>query len=125
MVNTPSRGILKNKKTLTVVLIACAIEVVLSVKSLTASATTLHDWVHLAGMLFAAAIFVSLAVRVRAVQERFVFGSGSVALCLLILLSIATPSFEIMHLARWVILLAWISATASGITLLWQRESPK
>jgi len=125
MVNTPSQGILKNKKTLAVVLIACAIEIVLSVKSLTVSTTTSHDWVRLAGVLFAVVIFVSLTVRVRAARERFVFGSGSVALCLLALLSIATPSVEVMHLARWVILLAWIGATASGVTLLWQKERPK
>jgi len=125
MVNIPSQGILKNRKTLAVVLIACVIEVLLSVKSLTALATTAHDWVRLAGLLFAAAIFVSLTIRVRVVRERFVFGFGSIALCLLAALSIATPSTEFMHLVRWMILLAWIGATTNGITLLWQKERPK
>jgi uncharacterized membrane protein len=125
MYDTPSQGILKSKKTLAVVLIACVIEIVLSVKSLTVSVTTSRDWVRLAGVLFAAMIFVSLTARVRTVQERFVFGSGSVALCLLALLSVAAPSIEVILVARWVILLAWISAMASGITLLRRKQRPK
>jgi hypothetical protein len=127
MVDIPIQGILDNKMVLAVVLIGCLIETGFSAKSLSSSVTTSHDLVHFAGLLFAIAIFVSLTIRVRVLQERFVFGSGSAALCLVALLSSATPSIEITHLARWVILLAWISATLNGIALLWRRErsSPK
>jgi hypothetical protein len=111
------RRIFQSKRILLLVLAACAFETVLSGRSIGRPAPSAHNWINIVGLLFSGWIVTALALRTSISKERFLFGIISAIFILWIAIALMLPSQEIVHILRWMILLLWVGATASGIAI--------
>ena len=119
------RGIFQSKRALLLGLAACVIEVILSIRSIDKAASTMHDWVHVFGLMFCMWIVTSIAFRTKAIKEKFMFAFLSGAFALWTYLAVMLPSHQVVHILRWIILLMWVSATISGTAILFDWKGPK
>jgi hypothetical protein len=117
---TLEQRMFRNKAILLLVLAACTLEVFLSGRSIVRTASSMHDWVRIFGLLFCVWMFTAIALRAKGIKERFLFGAVSVAFILWTVLAVMLPSQQIVHILKWLIFLMWISATVSGIAILFR-----
>ena len=85
----------------------------------------MHDWINIGGLLFSVWIVAALALRTKIGKERFLFAVVSIAFILWTAIALMLPSQQIVQILRWIILLLWIGATASGIAILFESKNSK
>jgi hypothetical protein len=119
------RRIFRKKRILLLVLAACVLEAVQSGRSIDRAASPAHDWVLTAGLFFSTWMVTALAIRTNVSKERFLFASLSVAGVLYTAIAVMLPPQQIVRILRWIILLMLVSATVSGIAILFGRGTPR
>jgi len=119
------RKAFRNKGSLVWVLAACIFEVFFSGRSINKPASSLHDWIHIGGLLFCGWIAIALTIRTTCSKERFLFAAVSIVFILWTALAVMLPSLQIVHIVRLVILLMWVSATVTGIAICLGMNRPE
>ena len=119
------RRIFQNKRILLLVLAVCVLETILSGRSIDRAAPSMHDWIYIGGLLFSVWIVTAMALRTKINKEKFLFAVASGAFVLWTAIALIQPSQQIVHTLRWIILLLWIGATASGIAILFESKNSK
>ncbi len=115
---TLERRIFRNKTILLFALAFCVSEVVLSGRSISRQAPSIHDWIYIGGLLFSVWIVGALTFRTKFVKERLLLAPVLMAFILWTVLALRLPPQPIVYVLRWIIVLMWASAVVGGTVVL-------
>ena len=114
--------VFRNKRIVLLVIAACVLEIVLSGRSINRTVSSTRNWTYIGGLLFSIWIVTAIAIKTKLTQERLLFASISAAFSLWTALAIVLPSQSVVYSFRWIILLMWVSATVSGVVILFELK---
>lgn len=111
-------SLFQSKWVLGAVLAGCIFEVIVSERSLGTPPSSLHDAVHIYGLVACVGIFTALGLRCRATRERLLFGAMAFAMLLLASLAVRSPAQPATDITRWVVFVLWIASAALAFSIL-------
>jgi hypothetical protein len=105
----------------------CVFEAFMSWRSIGKPAPSVHDPIHILGLLAVGAIFLSVAIRSTFSGDRVVFGAAAAAGVLWTIIAVVLPSPATVRVLRTIVLSLWIAAVIAGLSIFvqsgWKRRS--